>query len=665
MFIFFLNLILLVNLALSFYKKNADFIGYSFGLLILISIAERLKKKKLINLPILNNRLFHTLLIFNVLNLMSVMYSNGLDAKIYRFIEYGQSLFLLFVFKLPRIKNFKKFIPHVLLTYLLIPPGSILLDTSGILNSYALVIIFVILIFLLRNVKSNIFQSASISFWIMIGSLFFILPALSVTFNPLKYNLIEYTFHFVLSLLSVLALLSSIKRQKEWQRFLTLLNFLFTFKIVYIAYYPETLATRGGVNSNLFAISFEFLLLSSVYLALVSRDKIFRISQYLIFFILSIAIYKLNSRTAAIAIIYALAFAILFFLLIKSNGNKNRKIIYALLLFHFMFLILLFVYLFKFSHLDSILIRVKLWNIALTGICENPYSLLIGLSDIGKINLLNLVTPFIANELKTYPNLFDSGMFQTHLHSDYLAFLYGIGILGLTLYLLLIVRSLIIATKNSNINMTYLSIIIIISFSVHSLTEPIFTNIYTSFLFILPVLIIDNRNHNGVKNNQLDGGNKNFILSILLIFSLILVIYNIKNNSILRYSYIDSHFKKEVRGFSAFDSSLQDEKNKALNETIRQINSNSMLRFKGIGILENEADIFLKSYLLNGNKDLIHMAELRYCELFKRQQIPRHYNNLKNLSKITKVTLIEFCQEEQKSFIQNYDKYYLISEEFY
>ncbi len=661
----FLNISLFIQLYLTLFKKNLDFFGLCFLFLILLYVGKH--RFKGLNIRVkrtfikLNEKIFLLLVLLNGTNLLTYLYSTGNDAKVYRTIEYIQVLIFILVAEIKVFRRYHKFLLPTYLIYLLIPPASVLLDSSSILNVSGLITIIAILIKLNYRKYSKSIEIKGF----FIRSLFFVFTGgliISGIINRFSFNLIEFiVLSFVLILCSI-SVSRLVRNPSSFFCILTAVYFTYTVKILYIAYSSLEYGARGGVNNNLIGITLEFLFLIGIFLFYnFQKSK----TKYLILFVnvvLVVGLVRVTARTPFISITYGALFLLFYLLLRKKNYLKNMA--YLLPFLHFFILGLFSYFLISLVNSEGVIIRVKLWSLGLSALLENPFHLLFGFGDFGKINLLQWVTKnnFVISNLNFN---YDAGFFQTHLHSDFVAFLYGGGLFLFFWYLCLLfflVRKL----SNGDLNPRNLfCIFTILILSIHGLTEPIITNYYVSFIvwFCLFDLFNERKSLPTIPFAAKINPVKTFALFSIYLF---LFSYNIANIGVFKSIMANPHFKTSLRGLGdkVTDTLLKSGEGRTLFDYHNYFQF--YRNFPGsLGYLEAEADVLLFTGITGKNTEYVDRAVVLYCKLFELQPSPRHFNNIRNLMKTSESSPQLNCAKGTLASLYEYDLYGFIPRNFY
>jgi hypothetical protein len=315
--------------------------------------------------------------------------------------------------------------------------------------------------------------------------------------------------------------------------------------------------------------------------------------------------------------------------------------------------------------MESILVRAKLWELGLRGIGQSTFPFILGMGDFGKVNLIQWAGPeeFKSNHLAFR---FDSGFFQTHLHSDYIGLLYGAGGIALAFYILNSMFSVNQLVSRETEPKEKLFSVVMIAFSFHALTEPILMSVYSSFLYWITFLFLFKTKM--TKTNiapRYVHFLKLFLTGILFLLVTLFLFANFLERPSLQFILNHPHFKKEVRGFDLDLTKVTDKDREALGFVISNLDYQSSKVSFYPGSLENRADAYLLHALYHNLDSSYQKSSQFYCQLFDRQPTPRHYNNLRNLGKRRGLSLELICDRNLSEKIKNYDKHQLISADFY
>ena len=649
------------------YKRNFDFIGISLSLFFIFSFYDFFKKRvgyrsRYRKLILLNNNLFSLLVILNITNLLTYIFSIGLEVKIIRSLEYAQAFLLIFLFRLKKLKHYKKYIPHASLAYLFIPPTSVMVDSSSVFFGQSHLLILSLNIFLISQRKFRIQLNHKLIF---ISLLFLIIITGSGISNGFGYNLFEFLTCNVIIFVSALVLTQSLQKDRNLIQFLKLFLLFFIFKILYIAIYSTDAATRGGVNNNLFGIAFEFLFFISFLLFLISRSKIEKGFFLFICFLLLFCFYKLVSRSPIISISYGICYVCLILFLNHTRMIKFKLVKYGLILFHFCSLSIIFSYLAFYSQMESILIRRKIWALGWRGIESDLKNFFFGLGDFGKVNLVQWLE---RDDFSGSDNAFefDTGILQTHLHNDYLAFIYGAGFFFLLLSIISLFFILVQIIQGMDRKTVIVLGMLLVSFSIHGLTEPIITNTYTAFLFWFPFHLIlfkfEEFPHPGKERNQVFKMiGQGFLTLILLLF----LGFNFLHREVTQFVLHHPHLKMEVRALKSRDKKRDKEEQEILMRLAMEFKNRKYFYPFLTGMSENIADILLLDFTLSSRNDSITKSTEIYCSLFELQPIPRNFNNLRNIQNNFGMELGTLCNPKIAKQLARYDKFHFIAKDFY
>jgi hypothetical protein len=669
LYVLVLNIVLLINLSGSIYKRNLDFIGMMIVLFAGASVYFLLSKTKRTNrhrrLLLTNENLFNLLVVLSITNYLTYIYSTGLDAKLFRSIEYVQAFAMAFLFRIKRFKTYRKFIPVVCLSYILIPPCSVMLDSLHLLTSEILLVILVLCLKILLRLRKVRRIQPDQNFFFILPVFFLIWNGISSAIAGTSYNNITFILLQSILLISAYLVFFSLRSSKQLATYALFLILLYTLKIVLIAFSGDTIPSPGGINNNLYGITFEFLIFLGLGVFIVFKSD--RRANILLLFIvlLFIALYRLNSRSPIIAIAYSFILFSVYFAKSKFKDIEGKSFGIFIVLVHMLVLGALFYYLSSISKAESILVRAKIWEFGFRGLESNPINFIFGIGDFGKINLLQWAKPgeFLNANLGF---VYETGFFQTHLHSDYLAMLYGGGSLNLLIYFSFIGLALIHLLKFQSSPFIRICAITLIAFSVHGLTEPIVMNVFVSFMFWLTFLFLFSTKP--LSSNSKIGFPKSLAVALFVSLSsltLFLVIHNWNQKRSLQFTFNHPQFRKDLR-------SPQKNKNKT---DVRELaglmdwldkNDSGLFKFPLFtGEMENQADISLLNFQITKSVTSLNRASLLYCELFQLQPLPRHFNNVRNFSNLASISLDKICDPNTTSKLLSYDPYKMISPDFY
>lgn len=670
----FLNCVLIVNLHIINHKRNFDIIGILVFLFIAIKIFKIVKKRKGFKrkkLRIFTQFLidgFFLLLLINTTVNMSHLFSNGVDAKIFRISEYIQVLFFSFIITIAKFKSYKKFFPEFILIYLLIPPGSVTSVQGYLLYPNTLIIIFITLLWI---IYSKIINKISITIPLLtvciLPLIYIFLPFLGFLNNSWTLNLLEFISSNLISIGSAFIISFTVKKEKDWHKIFILILLGFIIKLFIIGFIPSPNPTRGAVNNNLYAISFEFFFFIVLILFLRVKEKILKIILFLLLLLVLLNIYNLQSTTALFAISFTIIYMIGLYLFIKSFP-KSKNYIFQMSFISLIILIgsSLFYILSKYTT-ASMNVRIKIWELAFRGWTSSIKSFLIGVGDYGKINFLQYVKLIDAEEIKNFQE-FGSGFFQLHIHNEYLAFAYGSGLLYILVFFLLALYPIFRLSKNiQNFSIYHAFGLVIFSYLIHGLTEPIVSAGLTGFIFWLcyfSVMI------NVKEDNQLfyKINNKFFkpVFSILMILIVYFSIGNIFYRDLIQLFFHSPQIQTEVRDLE------KDHKKIVLNKNeLKSVIEKTEIKVKyfptSIYEFVNLADIYLYQAKMNKEKNSPNRSRNLYCKSFDLLPIPSFYNNLRNISNMEKKELGDICTKEKNisEKLYRFDLYNLVPSNFY